>query len=278
MLADVRRPPVRETVIISSLARYYAIRHLARTERNTLTARNMSSNRDSIVLRLPVLAMLLFSTPVIAGTAESANATRLRDVSFPGDSMQLRVVGNRDGRFVLRWQVPPELSCLLFRVERSVTEGYDRSAEARWIEVGLVPGLCSLFDTIPYFYEDRTAQPDIAGSLQYRLAVRQTNGDTFYSYSEVIALGRPERFEILDVYPQPSAGTVTIRMLLPSDAPVRLRVHDMVGREVHRSTLQPSVPGLFAFPLDLSSLPSGPYVGIMETPDGVVRRPLRLIR
>lgn len=238
----------------------------------------MSSNHQSILPRLLALATLLFSAPAIAGTAGYSTATQLRDVSFPGDSMKLRVVGNHDGRFVLRWQVPPELSCLLFRVERSVTVGYGFGGESRWIEIGVVPGLCSLFDTIPYFYEDRATQPDIAGSLQYRLAVRQTNGDTFYSYSEVLTLGSPDRFEILDVYPQPATGIVTMNLLLPSDGIVSLHVHDMQGREVQLSTLQPAAPGLHTFSLDLSSLPPGLYLGIMETPDGVVRRALRLIR
>lgn len=243
-----------------------------------MTSWKMSSNHHSILPRLMALTLMLFSTPAIASAAESSVAIQLRDVSFPGDSMQLRVVGNRDGRFVLRWQVPPELSCLLFRVERSVTEGYGLGGESRWIEIGMVPGLCSLFDTIPYFYEDRTTQPDIAGSLQYRLAVRQTNGDTFYSYSEVITLGSPDRFEILDAYPQPATGSVTMDLLLPSDGPVSIRVHDMQGREVHLSTMQPFASGLFTLSLDLSSLPPGLYLGIMETPDGVVQRSLRLIR
>lgn len=231
------------------------------------------------LLVLPVFFLTAFTAHAGSREGNTSNEIRGRQSETTTDgSLILRVVGNSDGRFVLRWQVPPELSCLLFRVERSVTEGYGVGGEARWIEIGIVPGLCSLFDTVPYFYEDRTTQPDVAGTLQYRLAVRQTNGDTFYSHSEVITLGTPDQFEILDAYPQPATGIVTMNLLLPSDGPVSLKVHDMQGREVHISTLQPSAPGFFTFSLDLSSIPPGLYLSIMETPDGVVRRSLRLIR
>jgi hypothetical protein len=231
-----------------------------------------------ILLLIVLLASMSLRAKAIDDLPVSFATMHSGVASFPGDSMQLHVVGNRDGRFVLRWQVPPELSCLLFRVERAVTQGYSLVEEQKWVEIGVLPGLCSLFDTIPYFYEDRTTQADITGSLQYRLAVRQTNGDTFHSYSEVITLGTPDRFEILDVYPQPATGIVTMNLLLPSDAPVSLHVHDMQGRQVHVANLLPSTPGLFNFSLDLSSLPPGLYLGIMETPDGVLRRSLRLIR
>ncbi|MBR9976220.1 MAG: hypothetical protein KFF77_11610, partial [Bacteroidetes bacterium] len=107
-----------------------------------------------IIFVLSLFTSTIYAEAAVIGNTPVSVRTPALDVRYArGDSMQLRVSGNRDGRFVLRWQVPPELSCLLFRVERAVTEGYRFTEERRWVEIGVIPGLCSLFDTVPYFYE-----------------------------------------------------------------------------------------------------------------------------
>lgn len=193
------------------------------------------------------------------------------------DSLNLTVLGD-GSHFVLHWSVPPELSCLEFTVERVWSPGYTLASDAQWIELDVVPGFCDIFETVPYSYVDRSREAIDNGSMQYRLRVRKTGGEIFYSYSEIIPLSTPERFEITGMYPQPATHAVTVSLLLAAPAPVQIQLSDSAGRLLTTLPQQLLQAGQQSVSIDVSGLPTGFYFCEMRTADAVTMQTLRVIR
>lgn len=66
------------------------------------------------------------------------------------------------------------------------------------------------------------------------------------------------------LFPNPSTDAATLTYTLPTSAPVRAVVYDVLGREVVRQAASSSGPGRHTLRLDVSGLPSGVYVVRLE--------------
>jgi len=77
------------------------------------------------------------------------------------------------------------------------------------------------------------------------------------------------------VFPNPTTGMVQVRIAKPLEGRPRLRVVDMLGRQVMPERQLPA--GAQRFELDLSTLPGGPYTLILRSAQGrAVKRLLRM--
>ncbi len=237
---------------------------------------------------------LLASTTAVAGIGTVRNPVESTEttyrlfpceaeiaIQFPNtlltDSIALAVLGDVND-FVLHWSVPPELSCLTFTVERAWSPDYAIPSDIRWIELGIVPGLCNVLETVPYSYIDRGSEAISNGVLQYRLAVRLTGGEQLYSYSEILLLSTPDRLEITGMYPQPATDAVTVSMLLASPDAVQVRLFDTAGRLMTSLPQQLLQAGLHPVTINVSSLPTGLYFFELRTADATTRQLLRVTR
>ncbi len=88
----------------------------------------------------------------------------------------------------------------------------------------------------------------------------------------------PEGWALGTSFPNPAAGTATIRFALGEAAPVRLDVFDVLGRRV--STLADGLmtAGEHEVRLDARGLASGTYVYRLSTPVGIQARRLTIVR
>ncbi|MCZ7558074.1 MAG: T9SS type A sorting domain-containing protein [Bacteroidia bacterium] len=193
------------------------------------------------------------------------------------DSLALTVLNDGE-RYVLHWLVPPALSCMSFIIERRLSETYSFTSDTRWIEIGMEPGMCNLFEAVPYSFPDRSTTTGMKGIMQYRLSVRTEGGGELVSYSEVITLSVPDQLEIRDMYPQPASMQVQMSFLTSDADPVTVRIFDMTGTELRRTAFSVPRPGVQHHILDVSSLPAGIYVCASESRQSIAVRTFRVVR
>ena len=86
----------------------------------------------------------------------------------------------------------------------------------------------------------------------------------------------------LGVHPNPSAGPADIEYSLPREAPVRLRVFDVAGREVARLVDGPQPAGrhvaIWSGTPAAAHARAGIYLIRFETPEGTWTKRLALLR
>ena len=83
---------------------------------------------------------------------------------------------------------------------------------------------------------------------------------------------------ILRNYPNPFNPTTTIQYALTERAPVRLRVYDILGREVAQLVHGSQAAGVHQVPFDGSNLGSGMYMYRLEIADEVFTGRMHLIK
>lgn len=225
---------------------------------------------------VPAVLLCVFSgAPLAAGSLAAPHLVQAQIAA--GDSIDLQVLGT-GGNFSLHWVVPPSLSCLTFRVERAWDAAYGIGSDTRWVEIGQVPGLCNVLESVPYSLVDRSAGTLERGTLQYRLAVQTTGGEQFYTYAGPILLAAPEMLEIAGVYPQPASGQVRVSVVLPAEGTAKMRLYDLSGRQVAAPVSRVLSFGLQSLDLDFSGLPAGSYMLDLQVGGVHRQRLLRIAR
>lgn len=82
----------------------------------------------------------------------------------------------------------------------------------------------------------------------------------------------------LGVYPNPFNSSTTLRIELQLDQYVRLRIYDMLGRQVD-VLLEDRLPaGAYNVRWDASRFPSGTYIAVLHTPTKVVTQKIILLK
>ncbi len=82
-----------------------------------------------------------------------------------------------------------------------------------------------------------------------------------------IASAAPASFDIA-LYPNPAIGSATLRLTMQSAGMVRISVQDILGREVLRPNDRFAPAGAHFARLNLSPLPAGMYLCVVQTPAG----------
>lgn len=149
---------------------------------------------------------------------------------------------------LLKWTAAGEEAFSHYELERS------SDGAANWVLLGAVAGAGQVGQAQAYAYPD-VAPPN---SAYYRL--RMVDLDGSFAYSSIIHLEQATAGELI-VYPNPSSGQFTVRLL--TDEPATLTLYDLNGRTVWRQ-LKASPD---AFPLTQTE--SSLDVSVGSLPDGV---------
>jgi hypothetical protein len=165
----------------------------------------------------------------------------------------------------LAWRTESEVNAHGFEIERrDLPDGL-------WTCQGFVPAAGGATAAHAYRWLDRTPEGDDTGSW-YRL--RMIDYDGSYEYSPVVAVGPSEAsvesgLEIL--LPEGSTDWLTVRLSLPAMTPVRVTVHDIVGREMAVLCDGAEYPrGMHTLAVPVANWRSGAYFFTLHTSAGQV--------
>lgn len=140
-----------------------------------------------------------------------------------------------------------------------------------WTETGRTRGLDQSYNERQYQLDDRRPLPQAF----YRL--RTVDFDGTQQVSDAIMLVREaDRLEVLNTFPSPTSGNLTVQYVSPSENATTLRIFDLNGRLVLEQKMV-AAKGLNAQTLDISDLQPGIYA-LMLTGEHDATTPVRVVR
>lgn len=190
----------------------------------------------------------------------------------------------KKGNAYLHWTTATELNNYGFLVQRSdppISIGHPFSGIKfqAWEDVGFVPGHGTSYSEKQYSFVDHT--PSV-GIIRYRL--KQIDLDGSYEYSNTIQINTGEshsdRF-YSTAYPNPFNPTTTIIYTIPTTAinqRIRIKIYDVLGREVTTLLDKIKAPGKYKVNLDGSDLPSGVYYYSIQYEDKIIVEKIILVK
>ncbi|MDT8322487.1 MAG: T9SS type A sorting domain-containing protein [Bacteroidota bacterium] len=174
----------------------------------------------------------------------------------------------------LRWDVTMETNNHGFDIERSFDRGEN------WQRIGFVAGRGTTTRPMTYRYADPlTSTHENVGKVQYRL--RQVDNDGAYAYSPVVTVrctSTALSITLAQNYPNPFNPSTTIEYGIPAEGNVRLRVFDLLAREVAVLVDEMKQAGTHTEVFNASEHPSGIYVYQLECNGTVMTRRMTLMK
>ena len=230
------------------------------------------------------------SGEIVAETGSAGEPGRLGELVFASDNNPLPVElarfegaviekkGAAGSAVLLRWATASEESNTGFQVQRR-TEG------GSWTDLQFVEGAGTTPEPQTYRFTDADL-PYAADSLRYRLKQIDTDGTASLTDPITIARGGPAAPELLGTAPNPASRQVTVRYGIPeatasgTRGPARLRLYDLLGREVRSVRLdgRGMAAGRHETALDVSGLPSGMYLLRLEAGGRAATRKVTVVR
>lgn len=135
-----------------------------------------------------------------------------------------------DNQVHLRWRTEAEVQNAGFTVQRRIAE-----ANATWDDLHFIPARAAEHAGADYEYTDLTTASLPSGvRLKYRLRQLDYDGSTAYSDVAEVELAATPNGVVLNVWPNPAIGHVSIHIGNPGTAPALLLVTDLLGREMKR--------------------------------------------
>ncbi len=151
----------------------------------------------------------------------------------------------------LNWSTVSELNNAKFVIERKST------SSTVWANVGNVNGAGTSTTVKNYTFADNNVN---TGKYNYRLKQVDFNGNfKYYSLSNEVNIGIPNKFNLAQNYPNPFNPTTNINYDLPFDSKVAIKIFDITGREVASLVNNIQVAGYYSVNFNASSLSSGIY-------------------
>ena len=158
----------------------------------------------------------------------------------------------------LTWQTAAETDNAGFEVQRR------RGTGGTWQPLGFVdskaPGGTASTPR-SYQFVDRSL-PYAADTLSYRLKQVDLGGSSTVTEALAVARDKVAALQLRETSPNPARRQVTVRFAVPSEtageAPVRLRLYDVLGRQV-RTVRPPASAGRHQTQLSVQGLASGVY-------------------
>jgi hypothetical protein len=171
-------------------------------------------------------------------------------------------------RVNLYWATATEVNNYGFDVER-------KSENADWMKIGFVEGNGNSNSPKSYSFTD---EPKGGREFKYRL--KQIDLDGSYEYSDVVTslLENVSEFVLDQNFPNPFNPVTRISYTLPERASVRLKVYDMLAKEVSELVNSYQEAGRYEVTFDGSSLSSGTYFYKLEAGSFVEVKKLVLIK
>ncbi|MCK6600829.1 MAG: T9SS type A sorting domain-containing protein [Bacteroidetes bacterium] len=150
---------------------------------------------------------------------------------------------------LLKWQTRSETNNAGFEVQKSIP-----SKNTGWVSAGFIPGSVTTTEAREYSFTDSGC---LTGTL-YRLKQIDTDGKT--TLSRILEVNPvPDKFEVSANYPNPFNPSTKIRITLPSEQKVLIRIFNILGQEVSVPVNQKLVAGVSEITLNGSELASGIY-------------------
>ncbi len=156
----------------------------------------------------------------------------------------------------LRWRTETEVNNYGFEVERAVINSKSTKQKPRFEKIGFVKGHGNSNSPKDYSFIDE--KPFGGSNFQYRLKQIDTDGQIEYSdIVEVEVL--PDKFELLQNYPNPLNPSTRINYSMPEISFVTLRLYDVLGNEILTLVNEEKPAGNYSVEFNAANLPSGSY-------------------
>ena len=198
-----------------------------------------------------------------------------------------------DQQVRLQWTTASETGNAGFAVQRRVSSATESgpgsssgaAADTTWTKVGAVEGAGTTTEAVRYTFTD-DGVPFTATSATYRLRQVDTDGTATLSEAITLRRGPAARVQLHPVFPNPTAGTATIRYAVPqgtdagTSGAARLALYDVLGRRVKvlSEQVQPSTSGRGEIQLDTSGLSSGTYFVRLVAGGAALTQPVTVVR
>ncbi|MCK6602521.1 MAG: T9SS type A sorting domain-containing protein [Bacteroidetes bacterium] len=157
----------------------------------------------------------------------------------------------KSGGILISWMTASETANAGFFVETSV----NRSA---WKSEGFIPGAGTT--TEPKVYEYFLSSP--ADPVYLRLRQIDLDGkETIHSFSQVLSASGdyPAEFSVSAAYPNPFNPSTALKIRVPEKGTLRIRVFDLLGKEIQSVSVPVSGAGEQTVSLDFSREATGSY-------------------
>lgn len=205
----------------------------------------------------------------------SSNDSKIAWYSNTDGVLPVELVGFRASRVsdesvTLVWQTASETGNATFEVQRGRPS--DADAREKWSTVGTVRGHGTTGRSRTYRFID-DSPPFAADSLSYRLRQVDTDGTTRL-FGPVVVGRRGRGIALVGVYPNPARSQATVQLTKPTSQAAQIRIHDLLGREVQRTSISDGSERV-GLDVDVRNFPPGVY--FVQLVVGDVTRSDRLI-
>ena len=181
------------------------------------------------------------------------------DVALPIQLANFTASTMQGSKVRLDWMTVSEVDNYGFEIQRHP----DSASIFQSIPNGFIPGHGTTTEMHSYTYTD---EPPVQGTFWYRLM--QTDLDGAVSFSEALAVntrdaelaaGNPGGYILGQNYPNPFNPTTILQYQVPGASDVKLRVFDLLGREVATLVNESKSAGTYEVRFDAHNLASGVY-------------------
>jgi len=159
------------------------------------------------------------------------------------------------GSVVLSWKTATETNNRGYDVQRSL-DGQS------FVDIGFVNG--SGTSTEPKSYSFIDSDLGTAQKLYYRLRQIDYNGATVYTSIINVDVTKPVSFNLSQNYPNPFNPSTTINFSISVDAKVKVRIYDILGKEVFQVVNDNLKAGNHLYPVSFKNVSSGVYLYSIE--------------
>jgi len=156
---------------------------------------------------------------------------------------------------MLAWKTATETNNLGYAVQRSL-DGQS------FIDIGFVTGSGTTTEAKSYSFID--SDLGTAQKLYYRLRQIDYNGTAAYTSIINVDVTRPLSFNLSQNYPNPFNPSTTINFSIPVDAKVKVRIYDILGKEVFQVVNDNLKAGNHLYPVSFENVSSGVYIYTIE--------------
>ncbi|KAB2908023.1 MAG: T9SS type A sorting domain-containing protein [Ignavibacteriales bacterium] len=131
-----------------------------------------------------------------------------------------------DKGVLLNWQTSTETNNREFTIER-------KTGDSDWNSIGTVPGSGTTTLPVSYSFTDCSLL-GVTGRATYRLRQTDYDGTPHFLKPVSVEIDNPASFEVVGTYPNPvdASSASAIRIKLPNEAGVVVKVYDAAGRLV----------------------------------------------
>lgn len=165
---------------------------------------------------------------------------------------------------MLMWETASEENTEWHIIERSI-DGRDN-----WVEIGKEKAAGFTTEPQSYMLEDMAP----VSKAYYRL--RSVDFDGYQDISELVYLERATNaFDIINIFPNPTKGGLTVNYEVVEDAPISIRMTDMLGKTIAFRTVDANA-GINFEAFDMSQMADGVYfINILNGETQLTKRILK---